>query len=371
MGILQVPIELLLLFPNYLHNIEDFMNLSSTCRKLHNIYSDVFPRTILQLAVASSRTFFRPDPHFLIAATVRQVSGWALLTPSNTETLRQALRRGVHALLDLCVSKAGLTMTDIRRLHASRFSLLNPVSDMIDACAGLRWLSTPNFWEGGVSAPATISLEPTRSLFQIVIYGELFASSVAAFLHPQLTLPRFDHEFRMEYIKYCIPDHGCGTYGAWDGCAGLTVYEIGPYADPDNEAMIPRHDYDQEGLDHLLSCRTWEEAWAEVRLAIGPDFDSEWRQELWCSAVQVQGLEGLEMLRPEGVEKWRPRLEAMRESIERLSCEEKPKEYWYGRNKSKCWESPHMAAEILVAGGSKLGDERPSADDPRFYLPPP
>ncbi|KAI4178371.1 MAG: hypothetical protein LQ346_007477 [Caloplaca aetnensis] len=371
MEILELPIELLILLPEYLHNIEDFMNLSSTCRKLHNVYSNVSPRTILQLAVASSRTFFRPDPHFLIAATVRQVSDWALLSHANTEILRQALRHGVHTLLDLCVSKAGLTMNDIRHLHACRFSLINPVSDMIDACAGPRWLSTPNFWQGGVSAPATVFLEPTRALFQIVIYGELFASSMDAFLHPRLSLPRFDQEFRMEYIKYCIPDLGCESYYPWDGCDGMTVYEIGPYADPYNEALMPQCESDQEGLDYLLSCRIWREAWAKVRLATGPDFETEWRQELWCSAIQIQGLEGLEMLRPGGLERWRPRLEAMRQSIEDLTDDEKPRKYRYGSNKTPCWESPHMAAEILVAGGSRLSAEPTGGPGMLVYFPPP
>jgi len=36
---------------------------------------------------------------------------------------------------------------------------------------------------------------------------------------------------------------------------------------------------------------------------------------MWQSAVQIQGLEGLEMLRPGGVERWRSRLEAIRSAI--------------------------------------------------------
>lgn len=264
-------------------------------------------------------------------------------------------------------------MSDIRRLHATRFSLINPVSDMIDRCAGTQWYKTPDFWNGGVSNPNTISLEPTRSLFQIIIYGELFASSMRASLAPELGLPRFDHEFRMDYIKYCIPDRMCKSY------EGMTVLPIGPYAEQDdarkenNEWMpeedldnarldhlldcrakynelMPEDESDQVGLNHLLGCRTWTEAWSSVREEIGPDFEEEWRQQMWHSAVQIQGLEGLEMLRPGGVEEWRSRLEAIRSAVERMEARHKPKEPSHGRRwqGNRVWESPNMAAEIYV-----------------------
>ncbi len=170
-AITTLPLEILLLVPQHLHDIEDFVNLSSTCRKFHDACSTTSPRVILRLAAASSRIFFRPDPHFLIAATVRQVSDWALLTSENTETLRHAMQEGVYSLLDLCVDKAQLSVDDIRRLHATRFSLTNPISDTIDRCAGVRWTETPDFWTGGVSNPNTTFLEPTRALFQMIIYG--------------------------------------------------------------------------------------------------------------------------------------------------------------------------------------------------------
>lgn len=153
MDLLQLPIELLLTLPQYLHNIEDFTNLSSTSRVFRKVCSDASPNTLLRLAAASSRIFFRPDPHFLIAATVRQLSDWALLNSDNAEVLRQAIHGGIYTLLALSVDKAGLTMEDIRCLRARRSSLLNPISDMIDRCAGPNFVSTPNFWNGGVSNP--------------------------------------------------------------------------------------------------------------------------------------------------------------------------------------------------------------------------
>ena len=343
MELTSLPIEILHLLPHHLANLEDLVSLSSTCRTLHSICSATSPKTILWLAAASSRIFFRPDPHFLVAATVRQVSDWALLNHENTQTLRQAMQGGIYCLLNLCILQAQLSMDDIRRLHATRFTLINPISDVIDRCAGPQWYDTPDFWNGGVSNPTTIWLDPARSLFQIVIYGELFASTMQAFLEPKLSLPRFDVEFRMDYIKYCIPDEMCQSY------EGMTVLPIGPYAKPGNESkrneLMPDRDLDQVGLNHLLGCRTWTEAWSAVREEIGPEFIEEWKQKIWQSAVQYQGLEGLEMLRPGGLEKWRPRLRAMRRSIGELEAEQQPK---HGRLASRLYQMPDLAAEVEI-----------------------
>ena len=227
-------------------------------------------------------------------------------------------------------------------MHALRFSAINPISDMIDRCAGHQWYATPNFWEGGVSDAITIDCEPLRALFQIVIYGDLFGSSMNACLNGGREL---DVEVRLDYVVYCIPDWSCRP----DQHSAVEVWPMGPYA-PENVEDIRG---DQIALHHLLHCRTWREAWRNVRRQIGDDFEEDWRQAMWVSAVQMQGLEGLEMLRPGGVEKWRGRLEQIRGKIERLEKPPKERDYkleirtphertLYAR------DSPNLADEVWV-----------------------
>lgn len=119
--------------------------------------------------------------------------------------VRAAVRGGIDALFSLCVSKASLSMADIRRLHASRFELINPVSDMIDRRAGPQWNATPRFGNGGASEAYTVDCEPLRTMFQFVIYGELFSSTLQSFLDPTAQLPRYDLKTRLEFVRYCIP----------------------------------------------------------------------------------------------------------------------------------------------------------------------
>ncbi|CZR57856.1 uncharacterized protein PAC_07745 [Phialocephala subalpina] len=340
MGLLDLPVEILILIPNHLRNIEDFMSASSSCRTLRNAFQGTDPHQILRLAGAASRIFFHPDPYFLIAATVRQVSDWALESQENTEILRKAFMGGIEGLYDLCIEKAGLTMEDVRRLHAMRFTVLNPMSDFIDKIAGKQWYSTPNFWDGGVSDANTVACEAERALFQIIIYGELFSSTMRAHLQPELNLPRFDFHFRLDYIRYCIPDWICEM-----GAPGIDrPLPVGPYAP--EEMKVNHLPADQIALNHVLNCRRWRESWERVRRQIGEDFQLEWKQDMWHSAVQCQGLEGLEMLRPGGVEKWRDRLTEIRNRIEKL--EKMPEVYDFHPRSQQGTEYPFMANEVYI-----------------------
>lgn len=262
-------------------------------------------------------------------------------------------------------------MADIRRLHASRFSIINPASDMIDRCAGKQWYDVPDFWNGGRSDAFTINVEPERSVFQIIIYGELFGPTMDAVLRREPERG-FDLEMRLEYIKYCIPDYMCwkGYDGGPNGNRPLEVLPVGPYTpckridtltseqlesfsqtrltDLANTDSAKDLTDDQVGLNHILTCRTWREAWEKVRLSIAPDFEEGWRQKLWRAAVEQQGLEGLEMLRPGGWEGWRGRLKGIRERIEGMGEGDRPGVYFYGRAACEASDAPHMANEVYV-----------------------
>ncbi|GAD96281.1 conserved hypothetical protein [Paecilomyces variotii No. 5] len=302
MSLLDLPNELLASLPCYLDNIESFMNMASSCRRLRENFAKTSPRTILQLAAASAPTFFSPHPHFLVMAVARQVSDWAIKGKENTRKFREALQGGIEGFYDFCINseevKAGLTMDDIRRLHLSRFSIINPFADQIDKMAGSQWYETPRFWNGGVSEPATLYTDSNRAAFQIIIYGELFGSSMNAFLEPEKQLPYFDVDTRLDYFKYCVPDVMCSSY------AGMEVLDVGPYVD--REAL---QDEDQVALQHIFTCHRWRRMWKEGMKKVGKLFSSDtvwgyvtndneepWKLKVYRDALQTQGLEGMQIV---------------------------------------------------------------------------
>ncbi|KAL0572421.1 hypothetical protein V5O48_009539 [Marasmius crinis-equi] len=324
MQLIELPVELLSSLPLYIRNIEDFTEFSSTCRTIYNAFSTTRPNTILRLAAASAPTFFHPHPHFLIMATAKQVSDWTRGNPERTEKLQAAFRGGVEGLFELCLSVAGLTLEDIRRLHLARFSTINPLSDAIDKMAGNQWYQTPDFWSGGVSEPNTIYTDAERATFQIIIYGELFGSCMDAYLNREPREVVFDLQVRLDYIKYCIPDWICKRgYPGLPGLAGLEVLEVGPYA-PDQPDVT---DGDQISLEHILRCARWKRLWAHVVSLDPPDFREEWKQRLWREAVQIQGLEGMGMVTAKdgsSFGKWTGRLAEIKEKIRRLGEKDAP-----------------------------------------------
>ena len=330
-SLVSLPKDILLLLPSCLRDIEDFVNLTSTCRLLYSLSVDTSPRTILHLAAAASRTFFPPSPHFLVAATARQLSQWASLSPANTAELRDAFRGGTPALHDLALEHTGLTMARIRELYEMRFATINPVIDLIDKCIGPQWYSTPDFWHGGVDDAATIDADPPETFFHLVTYGELFGPAIEAFLDSGVVPGVASVEMRLEYVKYCMPQWTCWTYMARlkqrDGTIDprRRVMPTGPYSPfgRSQELWANAQDFNehgnQKGLLHLLKSRRWNPPWTEVRASVGGDFDIEWKQELWWTVVMCQGLHGMEMIRPGNLGHWREKLTACRAKIDAMT----------------------------------------------------
>jgi hypothetical protein len=386
--LLSLPAEILITLPSHLHDIEDFKNLASTCRTLRDNLSSTSPRTILRLAAAATRTFFRPSPHFLVAACARQLGAWARLSAANNATLRTTFLGGIDAVLYLCLEHTGLTMERIRELHAARFSTINPAIDLIDKCVGAQWYSTPNFWNGGVDDAYTIDVEPPETFFHLVIYGGLFAGDFDAFLsEPAIDVGNaalasnasvLGVDTRLEYVKYCIPDwasYSCAsTANDVTDANGVmdprrAVQPVGPYeqfAEKGNQQNITLNG-SQIGLSHLLDSTRWGKAWTKVRAAVGGDieeiwtresgvewFGRGWKQTMWEAVVLYQGLEGMELLREgdmEGdVEGWRAKLMAWRGRIERMGDESEPNEVVVGRQKTYVFPDLKGDLDICSSG---------------------
>ena len=308
MQLLDLPTEILCSLPRYIHDIESFTNAASSCRQLRDAFSHARPNTILRLAAGSAPTFFSPHPYFLVALTARRASDWVLGNADRTQLLRQAMREGIFGLYEFCLDHSSLTLEDIRQSHLARFSTINPLSDKVDKMAGKQWLDTPDFWNGGVSEPATLCAEPDRATMQIIIYGELFGQSMEAFLEPEKNLPYFDIATRLDYLAYCVPDSSCASY------PGFELLPVGPYALRANART--RHtnlmadgepSEDQVVLHHILRCSRWRRMWAAAIRSIqdsGDKFtnedegDEDWRKKLYRDALQTQGLAGMHLLRP-------------------------------------------------------------------------
>lgn len=373
-AILSLSDDLLLDVADYVHNIEDYTNLCSTCRRLRDVGGRASPQTLLQLAVAQSSTFFRPSPHFLVAATARNLGQWARDNDDNERQLASTLERGIDGLLDLALAHCGLTMERIRQLHLMRFSIFNPVTDIIDKCVGAQWNATPDFWNGGVSDAYTISAEAAQTLFHLAIYGELFGPDFETLLSQDHQPRRLSVDTRLEYIKYCLPDFASfvGQSQAKDirlsnGSIDprRAVKETGPYS---RQTDGSRRGYDLNNniaLVWVFQSSRWRPYWKEARAQAGPDFQEDfadgwwfeeddgqdWRQRLWESVMVCQGLEGLGMMRPELRDAWVPKIGEWRERIAALEHEPE----WIRVGRQATLEYPFLPGDLRICGSGYVG----------------
>ena len=373
--LLSLPRDILVLLPDFLHNVEDYANLSSSCTALRDCMETATPNTILRLAVAQSKVFFRPSPHFLVAATARELGNWARRSDVNEKEFALKMQDGVGGLLNLALDHCGLTMERLRELHLMRFSIINPIVDIIDKCVGEQWYSTPNFWDGGVDDAYTIQADPPETLFHLAIYGELFAPDFEIILNKDQTSRRLSVETRLEFIKYCVPDFACeinGNINAREACLldgtldpRRAVQATGPYAKTENGSheRLPDNNI---ALTWVLRSTRWRPHWKEFRMKAGPDFqdefddgwwydehsDQDWRQRMWETVIVCQGLDGLSMVRPALQDRWIDKVKEWRENISKLEREPATKKV--GRQATL--EYPFLLGDLRIcASGYVLG----------------
>lgn len=378
-SLLSLPRDILILLPDFLHNIEDHKNLSSTCREMRRCMQTATPKTIVRLAAAQSTTFFRPSPLFLAAATARELGQWARQSDANEAEFRSRLEEGNDALLELAVEHCGLTMERIRELHLMRFSIINPVTDVIDKCVGEQWYATPDFWNGGVSDAYTIDSEPHETVFHLSIYGELFGPDLEALLDQNTSARKLSVETRIQFIKYCLPDFAtiCGDvmFGGGGQLHGVSdhsgdprwrVKATGPYKPDENGHSAPEHNHNQ-ALTWTLQSSRWRPHWKRMREKAGPDFEENfqddwwfvedehhersWRQRMWETVMVCQGgLDGLAMIRPDLQDAWIEKVKEWRDKISKL--EREPDLFRIGRQATL--EYPFLLGDLRVCAGTYI-----------------
>lgn len=365
--LLSLPRDILILLPDYIHNIEDYTNLSSTCTALRDCMGTASPRTILHLAAAQSTTFFRPSPHFLVTAPARELGNWARESAANESELATRLEDGVDGLLDLSLNHCGLTMERIRQLHLQRFSIINPVTDLIDKCVGSQWYATPDFWNGGADDAYTIYADPPAALFHLAVYGELFGPDFEAFLDPAgQSARRLSVDTRLEFIKYCVPDYA--SYGCQESASDVrmpdgqidsrrAVKQTGPYA----EGAEARLDQNNIALVWVIQSSRWKPHWRDMRAKAGitnfqsdfadhwwydPDDDQDWKQRMLEAIMICQGLDGLGMIRPGLQDAWVEKIRGWREKIAGL--EKEPE--WTKVGRQATLEYPFLLGDLRICG---------------------
>ncbi|KAK7210296.1 hypothetical protein V2G26_017474 [Clonostachys chloroleuca] len=241
--IVSLPHEVLLLLASHLYGLEDFLNLSLTCKDMRSVLADTLPNSILRIAARQS--YFSPFPssNLLVAATARELGNWARKSTTNEEILATAFQGGFEGLLGLALRQCSLTMSQLRELQDIQYSIVNPVVNIIDQCIGQQWRAIPDFWSGGASDAASFSGDASDTFFHIAVYGELFSPDIETYLNGNQALlvqRPLTLDTRLEFLKYCVPDKNCRLMSEEQAMSAAVrgvpidtrrvVKNVGPYA---------------------------------------------------------------------------------------------------------------------------------------------
>ncbi|USW54206.1 hypothetical protein Slin15195_G075250 [Septoria linicola] len=379
-SILSLSDDLVLLLADHLYDIQDYLNLTATCSKLRSNTRLISPRTILRLTAAkpANTTIFCPAPHFLVAATARELGHWARRSEANEQALVAACQQGLDGMFTLSLAHCGLTLERLRHLSSIIWTVIDPVQDLIDKCVGEQWRRLPGFWTTEDDA-CTINAEASETIFHLAIYGELFGPDFETYLNQDRQSRTLRVDTRLEFIKYCVPEWASfqGQKDAKDvhrpdGTMDprREVKAIGPYGGDRPTVYDPNFDdpckYDSnKALTWVLRSVRWTPFWKDARAKAGPDFQEnfldqweydpddtqDWRQRMWESVMLCQGLEGLGMIVPESQKAWEEKIKIWREKVTGLETEPK----WIKVGRQATLEYPFLLGDLRICVSGPRG----------------
>jgi hypothetical protein len=221
-SITALPLDILRQLPRHLHHLDDFLALESSCRHLRAALHLCAPGDLLALCYRSRATFFRPDPHFLLAALIPAIRQYACSSEARRVEVKRTIWHGCEVLLDWACHTPAIAAYARWSTHAIydlwelRMNALNPVNDLIDHCVGYKWRSKPNFWEEGVEDAITICMDMGTTVFELQMYASMFGPLMSSFLEASgEDASSLGISLRLDFVKYLFPDWAASVAVKW------------------------------------------------------------------------------------------------------------------------------------------------------------
>jgi hypothetical protein len=231
MKLLDLPVDVINILPNYFNSIHDLYNVLQTCRTFYAAYCEFEVKLPPILAKPDGQPLFQPHPHLLLTLVARQIGDWAISSPSNRYELYKSLSRGYDGLLSLAERVTYVSLSDLRHLHEIKYSVLNRLTRLVDFEVGPAMVRNQDM--DPAEYGLTICNCPDLAVMNYVVYCELFhhyideilasaemttneressqdggtvTASILTSPSPNSTPRPLESNIRHRFIAHCLPD---------------------------------------------------------------------------------------------------------------------------------------------------------------------
>ncbi|MCJ1374040.1 hypothetical protein MMC20_005270 [Loxospora ochrophaea] len=330
-SLIDLPVDIVSILPNYLCSLQDLYSLLQTCRTLKKACESSKARLPPDFPKLYGQHLLPPHPHLLLAGTVRQVADWAVGNNSNRVELLEALKGGNEGLLHLAVKVSRFSLSDVRILHGASLEVINRLYRTLDLECGqgerqrMREQAeseAPNGDVGDWWQRMTVCEDVARSLYNFWIYCELFHHNVDKASKPDLDIEPLSDETREDWFGYCVPDvNNYKRYGATRK-GGFQILDM-------SQLFQAEGFCNEEKLAQMWLGKDRTEFWTDVPLSSDPDDNTFLKQttaskrdDLFLRVVGHQGLDTLKMLLPGGKEAFEGKAGEIRSKIQAIPIED-------------------------------------------------
>ena len=289
MHITDLPRDLLVLIPYYLHTLQDLYALIRTSRCFYRLCSDTKAKYRPSFRCQDAVFALPPHPHLLLSAIARQIADWAVQNEDNRERLWHAIYSAPvfdpNGLLSLGEEVAYLGLQDVRALHQTKLEIVDPISRIIDQEIG-----------PGSRHPldsTKICEHPQQAMYNFIIYCELFHHSIED-AYGQLApgIEPLSTKLRQHWIKWGVPNASFWDYDGYRNACESELWDFHSLMRSVTRQSIPYLLYEAE-KPFAASATCSREDWARK----APKHD-----QLAVRILEHQGLDTLRLLLPGGVE---------------------------------------------------------------------
>lgn len=170
----------------YLETIHDVHALLGASKSVNStIHSSLTPSSLLGILLRSPWPDRRTS-QWIIFSYIASCFPTLLQDESHRRSYKRSIPNFPQSLFSLAqvhtsflsACTPSFSLKNVGKTWRKRHEILVSLTDLVDNCVGEQCYAVPDFWDGGREDAATLYAEPSMSVLQMAVYGEMWGGQV-------------------------------------------------------------------------------------------------------------------------------------------------------------------------------------------------